>query len=155
MIHCRPITEGDEPFIRRLITETLFQELAAWAWPEPMREQMLEIQYRVKRQGIAANYATAEVSVIESDATPVGWMVVAAADADLHIVEIAVLPESRGKGFGAAALRAVMKEADRRGVPVRLNVNTGNPAVRLYERLGFRRSGGSEVQDFMVREPHP
>lgn len=154
-IHCRPATENDEPFIRRLITETLFYELAAWAWPEPMREQLLEIQYRVKRQGIAASYAAAEVSVIEADAAPVGWIVVASSDADLHIVEIAVLPESRGKGIGAAALRGVMEEADRRSVPVRLTVNKGNPAVRLYERLGFRRTGGSEIQDFMVREPGP
>jgi ribosomal protein S18 acetylase RimI-like enzyme len=162
-IHCRPATADDEPFLRRLIIETLTQELAAWLWPEAIREQLLEMQYRGKRQGIAANYAAAELSVIElsvieaspTDAAPqpVGWIVVAPSDTDLHIVEIAVLPESRGKGIGAAALRGVLEVADRRGVPVRLNVTTGNRAVRLYERLGFRRSGGSEVQDFMLREP--
>jgi hypothetical protein len=34
-----------------------------------------------------------------------------------------------------------------------LNVNINNRAVALYERLGFRRQGGTEVQHFMVREP--
>jgi len=152
MIHCRPATESDEPFLRQLILETLTEELAAWAWPDAIREQLLDMQYRIRRQGVAANYPAAETSVIEADGTPAGWIVVTPSATDLHVIEIAVLPALRGKGIGASVLCGVIAEADRRGVPVRLNVNTGNRAIHLYERLGFRIAGSSEVQHFMVRD---
>ena len=67
MIYCRPATEIDEPFLRRLIVETLTEDLSAWARPEANREQLLEMQYRIRRLGVAANYAAAEVSVIEAN----------------------------------------------------------------------------------------
>jgi ribosomal protein S18 acetylase RimI-like enzyme len=153
MIHCRPVTEEDEPFLRRLIIATLTEELAAWACPEAMRDQLLEIQYRIRRQGIAANYGDAGLSVIAVGDEPVGWIVGLWSDAELYIVEIAILPPWRGQGIGATVLSNVLAESDRRGLPARLNVNINNRAVRLYERLGFRRTDGTEVQHFMVRDP--
>jgi ribosomal protein S18 acetylase RimI-like enzyme len=153
MIHCRPATAEDEPFLRRLIIATITEELAAWAWPENMRDHLLDMQYRIRRQGIAANYADAEISVIGVDEEPVGWIVAQRSDAELYIVDIAVLPAWRCQGIGAAVLRDMLAETDRRGLRARLNVNINNRAVALYERLGFRRQGGTEVQHFMVREP--
>jgi ribosomal protein S18 acetylase RimI-like enzyme len=152
MIHRRPATEADEPVLRRLIMATLTEELAAWAWPEAIRGQLLEMQYRIRRQGIAANYAAAEISAIGVDEEPVGWIVAQRSDAELYIVDIAILPAWRCQGIGAAVLRDVLAETDRRRLRARLNVNINNRAVGLYERLGFRRQGGTEVQHFMVRE---
>lgn len=159
MIRCRPVTEDDEPFLRRLIVSVVSAELAAWAWPDALREQLLEMQYRIRRQGIETHYPGSEVSVIEfagagSDTQPVGWLVVSRTDADMHIVEIAILAEWRGRGIGTTVLRGLLDESDRRGETARLNVNIGNPAVVLYERLGFRRTAGTEVQHYMVREPN-
>jgi ribosomal protein S18 acetylase RimI-like enzyme len=153
MIHCRQATQEDEPFLRGLLIATLTEELAAWAWPEAIREQLLEMQCRVRRQGIAANYPDAEISVVSADAEPVGWIVVMRSAEELYIVDIAVLPGRRGEGIGTAALRGTLEEADRNGLPARLNVNIGNRANALYERLGFRRTGGTDLQDFMAREP--
>jgi ribosomal protein S18 acetylase RimI-like enzyme len=79
--------------------------------------------------------------------------VVCWSDAEAHIVDIAVLPERRNSGIGATVLRGVLAESDRRGVPASLNVNVTNRAVRLYERLGFTRTGGNQVQHFMERAP--
>ena len=54
---------------------------------------------------------------------------------------IAVLPAHRGLGIGTTLLRHLIEEA--RGVypGMVLSVRSGNPAARLYERLGFRRAG--------------
>ena len=54
-----------------------------------------------------------------------------------------VLPDSRGRGVGAALLRAVIDEARRRG-HARLEIWTDKrfeDAHRLYERFGFFRDG--------------
>ena len=46
--------------------------------------------------------------------------------------------EFRGLGVGSRVLAPVLAEADERGVPTTIHVETFNPAQRLYQRLGFR-----------------
>jgi len=54
---------------------------------------------------------------------------------------IAVLPAHRGCGVGSALIQRLLGMA--RGVydAVSLSVSNDNPALRLYERLGFERVG--------------
>jgi [ribosomal protein S18]-alanine N-acetyltransferase len=61
-----------------------------------------------------------------------------------RLYSIASLPEARGKGVGTALIEAVEAAAlQRRCDAVRLEVRTDNDsAIRLYERLGYRRIGG-------------
>jgi uncharacterized protein len=63
-----------------------------------------------------------------------------------HTVQVQgvwVAPEWRGRGIGAAAMSAVVRDALRRVAPtVSLYVNDYNlPAQRLYRRCGFRQVG--------------
>jgi ribosomal protein S18 acetylase RimI-like enzyme len=60
-----------------------------------------------------------------------------------RLYSIASLPEARGKGVGTALIEAAEASArQRRCVSLRLEVRTDNlSAVRLYERLGYRRVG--------------
>ena len=60
-------------------------------------------------------------------------------DDELRILELSLLPAYRGRGIGTTILTALMKEAENGRVPVRLHVETASPALRFYERLGFRR----------------
>jgi ribosomal protein S18 acetylase RimI-like enzyme len=60
---------------------------------------------------------------------------------------IAVREPARGQGVGQALLRALIAEAARRGLRLCLNVRQDNPAVRLYERLGFRIVPGAAVRN--------
>jgi len=51
---------------------------------------------------------------------------------------IGVLPSHRGQGIGTALLEALLKEAERQGVrSMSLSVERDNPALGLYQRLGF------------------
>jgi len=53
-----------------------------------------------------------------------------------------VAPDWRGRGFGTAAMAAVVRDALRRVAPsVSLYVNDTTRARRLYDRCGFRRVG--------------
>jgi GNAT superfamily N-acetyltransferase len=62
-------------------------------------------------------------------------------------ISLAVRETMRGKGLGQSLLDALIEEAKRRGVGLCLNVRDSNPAVRLYERVGFRRVQGTEVRN--------
>ncbi len=58
---------------------------------------------------------------------------------DVPEVSVCVLPGYRGAGLGAELLGAAVAEARRRSLPaLSLSVEEGNPARRLYERVGFR-----------------
>ena len=59
---------------------------------------------------------------------------------------IAVRPEHRGRGIGTCLLDALLDRASQRHRAVSLSVALDNPAVMLYQRLGFRaiaESGGT------------
>ena len=52
---------------------------------------------------------------------------------------IAVVPSRRGRGFGEELLTALLERARQEGHrALTLSVERDNPAIRLYERFGFR-----------------
>ncbi len=65
------------------------------------------------------------------------------------IIDIAFLPEHRGKGLGEALLRDLLDEAAAAGKDVSIHVEKLNPAMRLYRRLGFVTEEDKGVYDLM------
>lgn len=56
----------------------------------------------------------------------------------VHIGDIQLEPQFRNRGIGALAIERVFAIARSRGLrEVTLNVFRDNPAIRLYERMGF------------------
>ena len=65
---------------------------------------------------------------------------------DTPELSVAVLPEHRGRGVGSGLLTRLFREVRSRYSTISLSVSEDNPAVRLYERLGFlmvSKEGGS------------
>ena len=54
---------------------------------------------------------------------------------------MAVSPEYRGKGIGTSLLSSLIKSAEDFNEYISLSVAIGNPALRLYQRLGFEIVG--------------
>jgi ribosomal protein S18 acetylase RimI-like enzyme len=66
-------------------------------------------------------------------------------------VAIGVAATSRGRGCGTLLMSEMIAEATSRGIPaLSLSVEAGNPAVRLYERVGFRPLATTEGSITMV-----
>ncbi len=63
---------------------------------------------------------------------------------DVPELSIGVHEEARGQGIGKALLDALLALAREQGAPaLSLSVDRQNPALRLYERAGFRDAGVS------------
>ena len=58
---------------------------------------------------------------------------------------IAVIPSLRGQGIGNALLQQLLQTAKSQFSAVSLSIRADNPALRLYERIGFVLVPGSEV----------
>lgn len=66
-------------------------------------------------------------------------------------VAVSVLPGHRGRGIGTALLSFLIGRCREFGYPaLSLSVQRANPAVRLYERLGFREVSGSGEEAVMA-----
>lgn len=58
------------------------------------------------------------------------------------VLSMALLPEFRGKGIGTILLNEMIRKAKNFGFnSLSLSVDPKNPALRLYERLGFVKVG--------------
>ncbi|MDT8759122.1 GNAT family N-acetyltransferase [Sphingomonas psychrotolerans] len=83
------------------------------------------------------------------------WLVIASLDGadagfalarvvadEAELLLLATRPAARRRGVAGALLRAVIGEAEARGVAqLHLEVRAGNDAVRLYRREGFEKVG--------------
>jgi ribosomal protein S18 acetylase RimI-like enzyme len=142
----RPLTVDDEPFIKRLIEEVVADELGARLWPDAVRAPLLDIQYRARRRGFRDAFPGATEEIVQRDGEAAGWLVTARDAESIRVVDIALLPQERGKGLGTACIRDLQAEAERAAAILRLSVVRMNAAARLYERLGFRVTGGDEIR---------
>jgi len=71
--------------------------------------------------------------------------------AEIPELAIAVAPDFRGRGAGTTLLEELIKEARNLKLPaLSLSVDRRNPALKLYERLGFADAGVSEETDSSV-----
>ena len=66
-------------------------------------------------------------------------------------LSVAVRAEARGRGIGTELLQRLLQRADQSYDGVSLSVSVQNPAVRLYERLGFRAVALDGTSMTMVR----
>ncbi len=58
-------------------------------------------------------------------------------------------PSTCNRGIGSRLVRALQSEAAAAGKPLSIHVERFNPALRLYERLGFRQLEDKGVYLFM------
>jgi ribosomal protein S18 acetylase RimI-like enzyme len=138
----RPMTDADLPFIAALYASTRAEELAATGWPEAMKRAFLDQQHQAQHRHYANAYPDMDWLIVERAGAPVGRLYLDAGGRELRIVDISLLPQARGQGFGTALLRDVIRQGRASRRPVALSVLRGNPARRLYARLGFTPIAG-------------
>jgi ribosomal protein S18 acetylase RimI-like enzyme len=91
--------------------------------------------------------------VVVIDGEPAGRLYLHRGESEIRIVDIALLPEHRRNGVGTSLLRDLLAEADASGKRVTIHVERLNPALALYERLGFSVAEDKGVYLFLERLP--
>jgi RimJ/RimL family protein N-acetyltransferase len=152
-ISFRPAGPDDEAFLLKLYASTRSDELAAVPWTEDQREAFLKMQLAAQQQHYQGRYPNAEHRIILSDDRAVGRLYVARLDQEIRIVDIALLAEERGRGIGSRIIKDLMDEAMRVGKPLRVYVESFNPSLRLFERLGFSKVGEQDFYLLMAWQP--
>lgn len=149
----RPATPGDTELLRRVHASSRAEELAQVAWGPGQQEQFLTMQFDLQDAAFRRTYPRASYDVIEVAGQPVGRLYVAASAEDLRIIDIALLPETRGAGVGTRLIARVQQEARDSGRTVSLHVERHNRARHLYGRLGFEIVGADDVYERLEWRP--
>ena len=133
----RPAVTGDADLLRRVYASVRTEELALVPWSDAEKDAFLRHQFDAQHAHYREHYVGASFDVIEVDSEPVGRLYVARWEEEIRIMDIALLPEHRGRGIGTQILRGLLEEGALTGKRISIHVEMNNPALRLYERLGF------------------
>jgi GNAT superfamily N-acetyltransferase len=133
----RPETEGDIPFLAGLYASTREAELTPVPWTPEQKSAFLLQQFDAQRRDYRTRLLGCVFHIVERGGEPIGRLYLDARGSVLHIVDIALTPQWRGRGVGGAILEAVIATARAEGLAVGIFVEKYNPALSLYRRLGF------------------
>ena len=123
------------------------------SWSESEKAEFLRQQFEAQHRFYREQFADAAFDIVLLDDRPVGRLYVDRRADEIRIIDIALLPEARGRGVGTSLMNDLLAEAARRGQPVRIHVERNNPALRLYGRLGFEQIEDQGVYYLMEWRP--
>ena len=144
-IALRSATRGDAAFLARLYCETRRGEVSAWGWPEAQQEMFLRMQFDAQSRCYRAQFPDASDHIVILDDAPIGRRMVSRNPSEIRLIDLALLEDFRNRGIGASLLHPLIEECHVSGLPLRLSVLRGNPAIRLYARLGLLATGADEL----------
>jgi ribosomal protein S18 acetylase RimI-like enzyme len=152
-ISLRKATAGDTEFLAAVYAGTRMEELAVTDWSDAQKAEFCRMQFTAQDTHYRQHYPTAGYQVIESSGIPVGRLYVDRWKREIRIMDIALLPEHRGKGIGTRLLLDLQREAAGLEKKLSIHVERMNPALGLYERLGFLRIEDKGVYFLMEWSP--
>jgi ribosomal protein S18 acetylase RimI-like enzyme len=129
--------DDDTEFLFRVYASSRADEMAVVPWSEAEKDAFLRSQFELQHHHYHQHYPDARYDLICEGDRAIGRYYVQPMKNEIRIMDIALLPEHRGRGIGTKLVRDVLDEAERSRRLVSLHVEDSNPAVRLYQRLGF------------------
>jgi len=137
----RPARPGDFDYCARLYFEAMGNSI-----------KELNLDTDAHFAGFRQQWDAAQVRIITLDGTDIGWLQSFVKDDTLFLGQLFVDSALRRRGIGTGAVKGLIEEAAKAGRAVTLGVVKTNPALRLYERLGFRTTHEDERKFYMRRD---
>lgn len=150
----RAETADDDAFLLALFVSTREAEMEqVLHWTAEQKQTFLAQQFAAQRHHYRTQIAGCSFEVIERHGKPVGRLYLEVRETQIHIVDIALVPESRAQGLGRALIEAFIGTAARSDRGVGIFVEKNNPALGLYRRLGFTEIRDTDFYWEMERVP--
>lgn len=144
----RLILQPDEPFLWDMLYHALYVPEGEAPLPRNIIQQP-EIRQYVQNWGQPDDFGL--IALVDDKAVGAVWVRRIKAygfiDDETPELSIAMLPEHRGKGVGTILMNELFLLVKTQYSAISLSVSLDNPALRLYERLGFEiiKSDGHSV----------
>jgi GNAT superfamily N-acetyltransferase len=113
----------------------------------------LNLNMTAQARTFREQWALMQVRIITANGSDVGWLQTTVRDDGLFIAQLFVDAPFQRQGIGTEVMNRLIGEAARLHQAVCLAVVKINPAVRLYERLGFLTTHQDDRKFYMKRSP--
>jgi ribosomal protein S18 acetylase RimI-like enzyme len=148
-ITLRPVSSEDRTFLYEVYASTRAEELSVVPWDDAQKAAFLLMQFNAQDTYYHDQYPNGAFDVILIEGEPAGRLYVNRGPDEMRIIDIAMLPAYRNRRIGTHLIGALQTEAALARKPLRIHVERFNPALRLYERLGFQQIADAGVYLFM------
>lgn len=140
-LRLRFFSERDIPFLKKIYFSTREEELKQVNhWTESMKEAFLTHQFTAQHEYYQKNYIGANFLVIEKDKEIIGRLYYKEGfEGTIRIIDIALLPKFQKQGLGTSILKDIIEHARKIEQSITIHVESFNPAMELYKRLGFQK----------------
>ncbi|NND33140.1 MAG: GNAT family N-acetyltransferase [Saprospiraceae bacterium] len=153
-VRFRPISQADFPFLLRLYQSTRVEEMKLIPdWTKQQKSAFVKQQFEAQHTFYQKQFGDAQFDLILIDDQPVGRLYQEQRKDEIRVIDITLIPEFRNQGLGKKLMLGIMQKARNLDLAVRIHVELNNPAMHLYERLGFKKIGDSGVYYLMEWNP--
>ncbi len=153
MVQLRPVEEKDQLFIESVYRSTRERELSLTNWAEPQRQAFIVMQSMAQAAAYQKNYPGAMFQIISFNKKDAGRLYVWENENEIRIIDITLLPSFRGKGIGTYILQELIDRSAAVHKKLSLHAEPDNPALKLYQRMGFVYISNNGRHLYMERDP--
>jgi len=153
VVGLRPVVPEDREFLLQVYSGSRSEEMNLVDWDDRQKNEFLRMQFEAQDKYYREYYPSASFGVLLLENSPCGRLYIDRWASEIRIVDIAILPEFRNRGIGTALLSHIIDEAEKLHLPVSIHVEQFNPALSLYQRLGFLPIGENGIYHLMNRAP--
>ena len=143
-IGLRTASDRDLTFARDVYFETMrwiIERLFGW---DPAREG----------KNFAQFFRLDEVRIITADEQDVGWIQEQVDDTTINLGSFYVMPMMQKRGIGTQVLQMLLARARNQSKAITLAVVKINPALRFYEKHGFRITHEDQHKFYLRADLH-
>ncbi len=149
----RQIEAEDEAAVFEIFAATQGGKFQQAGLPSTLIAQLLQQQYCAQQAQYRQQYPEAHYELIFLGEVPVGYLYTDCSGQGMRLIDIALLPASRGQGIGSQVVSDLIRQANVSGKRIDAHVAIGNPAWDLWQRLGFECVADDGVHRTIVRQP--
>ena len=152
-ITLRPVEPADMDFLLALYATTRADEMALVPWSAEEKAAFVRMQFDAQHRFYRERFPRASFDVIRRHGEVVGRLYVDRRADEIRVIDIALEPEHRRAGIGGALMEGILDEGAQSRRKVTIHVESNNPAMSLYRRLGFEHIRDEGVYQFMEWSP--
>lgn len=145
---------GDKAFLSTLFHQTrdfIYEYADA---EDDYKHFVVEQQEGLRETGYGGDYPNSMDFVIEDTGVAIGRVQIDFTDNLIHVLDVAIQKNARGRGVGETVLRGIQRTATASGAPVTLSCARNNLAARrLYAKLGFELHQSGSMHDRLIWHP--